>query len=56
MLPKQLKNGSKVESVMARSYRTNIAPQNGTGTYNAGNTIINIPTRNNLTLCGLIQL
>jgi len=30
MLPKNLKYGSKVESAYARSYRTNIAPQNGT--------------------------
>lgn len=51
MLPKNLKYGSKVESAAARSYRTNIAPQNGTGTYNLGDTIIiNIPTRNNLVL------
>jgi hypothetical protein len=51
MLPKNLKYGSKVESASARSYRTNIAPQNGTGTYSLGDTIIiNIPTRNNLVL------
>ena len=51
MLPKQLKFGSKVESSMARQYKTNIAPQNGTGPYNLGDTIIlNIPTRNNLLL------
>ena len=49
MLPKNLAYGSKVESASARSYRTNIQPQNGTGNYNAGETIIiNIPTRNNL--------
>ena len=49
MLPKNLAYGSKVESASARSYRTNIQPQNGTGNYNAGDTIIiNIPTRNNL--------
>jgi len=41
-----------VESAAARSMRTNIAPQNGTGTYGLGDTIIiNIPTRNNLVLC-----
>jgi hypothetical protein len=52
MLPKQLKYGSKVESATARSYKTNVAPQNGTGTYNPGDTIIiNLPTRNNLVLC-----
>lgn len=51
MLPKNLKFGSKVESASARSYRSNIAPQNGTSTYNLGDTIIvNIPTRNNLCL------
>jgi len=51
MLPKQLKFGSKVESSLARQYKTNIAPQNGTGPYNLGDTIIlNIPTRNNLLL------
>ena len=51
MLPKNLKYGSKVESASARSYRSNIAPQNGTGTYNLGDTIIvNVPTRNNLCL------
>jgi hypothetical protein len=51
MLPKQLKFGSKVESSMARQYKTNVAPQNGTGPYNLGDTIIlNIPTRNNLLL------
>lgn len=49
MLPRNLAYGSKVESSAARSYRTNIQPQNGTGNYNAGDTIIiNIPTRNNL--------
>ena len=51
MLPKNLKFGSKVESASARSYRSNIAPQNGTGVYNLGDTIIvNVPTRNNLCL------
>ena len=52
MLPKnKLVYGSNVESSAARSYRSNIQPQNGTGTYNAGDTItINIPTRNNLVL------
>ena len=49
MLPRNLSYGSKVESSAARSYRSNIQPQNGTGNYNAGDTIIiNIPTRNNL--------
>lgn len=51
MLPKNLKYGSKVESAPAKSYRSNIAPQNGTGTYGLGDTIIvNIPTRANLVL------
>ena len=51
MLPKTLKYGSKVESAYARSMRSNIQPQNGTGTYNMGDTIIvNIPTRPNLSL------
>lgn len=51
MLPKNLKYGSKVESAAARSSRVNIAPQNGTGPYLLGDTIIlNIPTRNNLVL------
>jgi hypothetical protein len=51
MLPKQLKYGSKVESAMADSYRSNIQPQNNTGPYTLGQTIIiNIPTANNLVL------
>ena len=51
MLPKNLKYGSRVESAPAKSYRSNIAPQNGTGTYGLGDTIIvNIPTRSNLCL------
>ena len=49
MIPKQLIYQNKVESAAARSYKSNIAPQNGTGTYGAGDTIIiNIPTRANL--------
>ena len=51
MLPKSLKYQSKVESALAKSYRTNIAPMNGTGSYALGDTIIvNIPTRQNLCL------
>ena len=52
MLPKnKLVYGSNVESSAAWSYRSNIQPQNGTGTYNAGDIItINIPTRINLVL------
>lgn len=51
MLPKNLRYGNKVESAAAKSYRTNIQPQNGTGNYSMGDTItINIPTRANLVL------
>ena len=50
MLPKKLSYGSKVESAYARSYRTNIAPQNGTQYGLGENIILNIPTRNNLVL------
>ena len=51
MIPKTLRYGNKVESAIARSFRTNCAPQNGTGNYIKGDTIIiNIPTRNNLVL------
>lgn len=52
MLPSQLKYGSKIESASAKSYKTNIAPQNGTS-YTFGNgssniIYVNIPTGNNL--------
>jgi len=51
MLPKNLRFGNKVESASARSYRTNIQPQNGTGPYQMGDTItVNLPTRANLVL------
>lgn len=51
MLPKNLKYGTKVESAIARSSRVNIAPQNGTGPYYKGDTIIfSLPTRNNLVM------
>jgi hypothetical protein len=51
MLPNNLKYQPKVESAPARRYRTNIQPQNGTGPYTQGNTVIfNIPTRNNSAL------
>ena len=51
MLPKNLKYGTKIESSLARSYRTNLQPQNGTGPYNLGDTIIlNLSTRNNLVM------
>lgn len=54
MLPKNLKYQNKVESASGTTaYTSNIAPQNGTGPYGAGQTIIiNIPTRNNLCLIG----
>jgi len=51
MIPKTLRYGNKVESAIARSFKSNVAPQNGTGPYNLSDTIIiNIPTRNNLVL------
>jgi len=51
MIPTNLKYSSRVESAQARSMRTNVQPQNGTGPYNALDTIIiNIPTRANLCL------
>lgn len=51
MIPTNLKYGTKVESSIAKSYRTNIQPQNGTGPYNGLDTItINIPTRANLVM------
>ena len=53
MLPKNLKYQNKVESASANAYTSNIAPQNGTGPYSSGQTIIiNIPTRSNLCLIG----
>ena len=51
MLPKNLKYGNKVESQMARSFKSNISPQNGTGPYLLSDTIIlNLPTSNNTVL------
>ena len=51
MLPNTLKYQTKIESSAARSYRSNIQPQNGTGPYGVNQTIIiNIPTRANLTM------
>ena len=53
MLPKNLKYQNKVESASANAYTSNVAPQNGTGPYGLGQTIIiNIPTRQNLCLIG----
>ena len=49
MLPKNLLYQTKSESAAARSYKANIAPQNGTGPYTPNQTIIiNIPTAPNL--------
>jgi len=49
MIPKNLQYNSKIDSAAALSYKANIAPQNGTGPYGPGQTIIfNIPTRANL--------
>ena len=49
MLPKNLLYQTKTESAQSRSYKSNIAPQNGTGPYTPNQTIIiNIPTANNL--------
>jgi hypothetical protein len=51
MLPKNLRYTGKVESSASRSYRSSIAPQNGTGNYGFGDTIIiNVPSRQNLVL------
>ena len=53
MLPKNLKYQNKVESATANAYTSNVSPQNGSGPYTAGQTIIiNIPTRSNLCLVG----
>ena len=53
MLPSNLKFQNKVESCQSSAYTSNIAPQNGTGPYAQGQTIIiNIPTRQNLCLIG----
>jgi hypothetical protein len=50
-LPSKLLYQTKIEGAAARSFRSNIQPQNGTGNYNPGDTIIiNIPTRANLVL------
>ena len=51
MLPKNLKYQTRVESAPARSLRSNIAPQSGTGNYGFGDTIVlNIPTTRNAVL------
>ena len=49
MLPKNLLYQTKTEAAAARAYKSNIAPQNGTGPYAPNQTIIiNIPTAPNL--------
>ncbi len=49
MLPKNLLYQTKAESAQARSYKSNLAPQNGLGPYGPNETIIiNIPTASNL--------
>ena len=48
MIPSNLVYSGKIESSPARRYKTNIQPQNGTGPYTGGNTvIINIPCNAN---------
>lgn len=48
MIPANLSYTGKIESSPARRYRTNIQPQNGTGPYLGGNTVIvNIPCQAN---------
>lgn len=48
MIPANLVYNGKIESSPARRYKTNIQPQQGTGTYTGGNTItINIPCNAN---------
>lgn len=52
-LPKNVLYTNQVESSYARNYNNNIAPQNGTGPYGGGETIIiNIPTSRNLVMSG----
>ena len=53
MLPQNLNYKGKIESAPAVSFTSAIQPQNGTGPYLVGQTIIlNIPTQNNLVLVG----
>jgi len=52
-LPKNCLYENKILSSYARNYNTNIQPQNGTGPYLPGTTIIvNIPTGRNLVMSG----
>jgi hypothetical protein len=50
MIPSKLRYGTKAESAPARSYKTNVQPQNGTTYNNASGAQLyfNIPTRSNL--------
>jgi len=49
MIPRNLIYNNKIESSASRSWKANIAPQNGTGNYGANDTItINLPTGPNL--------
>lgn len=49
MIPTKLRYGTKVDSAPARSYKSNVQPQNGIGPYGAGSVMyLNIPTRSNL--------
>jgi len=51
MLPKNVKYQSKLESSLAKSYKSNLQPQSG-NVFGLGETLqFNIPTRNNLLLC-----
>ena len=53
MIPKNLLYKNKKDSAYARNFSTNIQPQNGTGPYTDGQTvIINIPTNQNLVMAG----
>ena len=52
-LPKNVLYKNNIESSYARNYNNNIAPQNGTGPYAGGETIIiNVPTGRNLVMSG----
>ena len=53
MIPKNLRYQNKKPSAYARNYTTHIQPQNGTGDYGGGETIIiNIPTNQNIVMSG----
>jgi hypothetical protein len=56
-LPKNCLYTNSIESSYSRNYNNNIAPQNGMGPYNVGETIIvNIPTGRNLVMSGADSL